>query len=94
MENKNAPRASNWPNMAIILGVFFMAVGHTSVMNGMPEIQFLLIMLGMLLMVLGLILFGISNLRVPVITRWKWLPLATGVMGFVGMGVVLWTEKS
>lgn len=60
------------------------AVGHTSFMDGSPEILFALVLLGMLLMLPGLILFGISNLRVPVIARWKWLPLLTGLMGFTG----------
>ena len=60
------------------------ALGHTSFMDGMPEALFFVVMFGMLLMVPGLILFGISNLRKPVITRWKWLPLFTGLMGFIG----------
>lgn len=65
-------------------GGMLTAVGHTSFMDGMPEPLFALVLLGMLLMLPGLIGFGISNLRVPVITRWKWLPLFTGLMGFIG----------
>ena len=65
-------------------GGMITAVGHTSFMNGMPDALFFVVMLGMILMLPGLILFGISNLRVPVITRWKWLPLFTGLMGFIG----------
>ena len=39
----------------------------------------------MFLMVPGLILFGISNLRKLVLPRWQWLPpLASGAMGFIG----------
>ncbi|HNB53283.1 MAG TPA: hypothetical protein PK530_15135 [Anaerolineales bacterium] len=65
-------------------GGMVVALGHTSFMDGMPEALFFVVMFGMLLMVPGLILFGISNLRKPVITRWKWLPLFTGLMGFIG----------
>ena len=65
-------------------GGMITAVGHTSFMNGMPDVLFFVVMLGMILMLPGLILFGISNLRVPVIAHWKWLPLFTGLMGFIG----------
>jgi len=65
-------------------GGMLTAVGHTAFMDGMPEPLFALVLLGMLLMLPGLILFGISNLREPVIARWKWLPLFTGLMGFMG----------
>lgn len=67
-----------------VWGGMILAIGHTSFMNGMPDGLFLIVMLGMLLMIPGLILFGISNLRKPVITRWKWLPFGTGLMGFIG----------
>ncbi len=40
--------------------------------------------LGLLLLTIGLIWFGILNLRQPVLARWQWLPLATALMGFVG----------
>ena len=65
-------------------GGMLTAVGHTAFMDGMPELLFAFVLLGMLLMLPGLIGFGISNFREPVITRWKWLPLFTGLMGFVG----------
>ena len=67
-----------------VWGGMIVAVGHTSFMNGMPDALFFVVILGMLLMVPGLILFGISNLRKLVIARWKWLPLFTGLMGFIG----------
>ena len=35
-------------------------------------------------MLSGLIWFGILNLRRPVLSHWRWLPLATGLMGFIG----------
>jgi hypothetical protein len=38
--------------------------------------------MGLTVMLIGLILFGIANLRQPVLGQW--LPLATGLMGFIG----------
>jgi hypothetical protein len=35
-------------------------------------------------LLIGLLWFGILNLRQPVLVRWQWLPLATGLMGFIG----------
>jgi len=35
-------------------------------------------------MLIGLIWFGIANLRRPILGRWQWLPLATGLMGVIG----------
>lgn len=63
------------------------AIGHTSFIDGSPEMFFALVLLGMLLMLPGLILFGISNLRAPVVAHWKWLPLFTGLMGFTGFSL-------
>jgi hypothetical protein len=80
-------------------GGMILAVGHIVFMSGLTDVLppaaipfvrtygenlFLLVLLGLLLMIPGLILFGINNLRTPVIARWRWLPLATGVMGFIG----------
>ena len=76
-------------------GGILVAVGHISFMSSLARILpsavgrnlesiFVLVLLGMFLMVPGLILFGISNLRKPVLRRWQWLPLATGAMGFIG----------
>jgi hypothetical protein len=48
------------------------------------ESLFLLVIVGLLLLLIGLIWFGILNLRQPVLSRWPWLPLATGLMGFIG----------
>jgi hypothetical protein len=48
------------------------------------EYLFLLVILGLALLLAGLIWFGILNLRQPVLSRWQWLPLATGLMGFIG----------
>jgi hypothetical protein len=48
------------------------------------ENLFLLLLIGLLLLLVGLIWFGILNLRQPVLRYWQWLPLATGLMGFIG----------
>ena len=49
----------------------------------MPSL-FLLVIIGLLILLIGLIWFGILNLRQPVLRHWQWLPLATGLMGFIG----------
>src|SRR4029453_6484914 len=48
------------------------------------EPLFLLVIIGLLLLLIGLIWFGILNLRQTVVSHWQWLPLATGLMGFIG----------
>lgn len=48
------------------------------------ESFFVLVMIGVLFLIIGLIWFGILNLRQLVLARWQWLPLATGLMGFIG----------
>jgi hypothetical protein len=40
--------------------------------------------IGMILLLAGLIWFGLLNLRQQIVSRWRWLPLATGLLGFVG----------
>jgi hypothetical protein len=76
-------------------GGIVLAFGHVSFMsvleNSIPpsillyvESLFLLVIIGLLLLLIGLIWFGILNLRQPVVSRWLWLPLATGLMGFIG----------
>ena len=44
----------------------------------------LVVAFGLLFLLIGLISFGILNLRRPVLQHWRWLPLATGLMGFIG----------
>jgi hypothetical protein len=103
-------------------GGVLVAIGHVSFMRALPALEpfFLLVILGLLLMTSGLIWFGILNLRRPVLARWQWLPLATGLTGFIGfflfsgeeitavfllfrtlfalgllgLGLILWLEKS
>ena len=85
-----AAQAGRWGKNALRLfciGGVLVAAGHGSFMASLPpfaENLFALVLLGMLLLVSGLIWFGVLNLRQPVISQWQWLPLATGLMGFIG----------
>jgi hypothetical protein len=76
-------------------GGIILAVGHVGFMSSMAELMppslrpyaeslFLIVLIGLLLLIIGLIWFGVLNLRQPVLVRWQWLPLATGLMGFIG----------
>ena len=76
-------------------GGIVLAVGHVSFMSALAdylpssivsyaENLFVLVIVGLLFLLIGLIWFGILNLRQPTLNRWQWLPLATGFMGFVG----------
>jgi hypothetical protein len=67
-------------------GGIVVAAGHAVFMADLriPDGLFVLVFLGLALMLTGLILFGVVNLRQPVLGRWQWLPLVTGIMGFVG----------
>ena len=85
-----AQRAGRWAKNAMRLfcsGGILVALGHTSFVSALPnfaESLFALVLLGMLLLVSGLIWLGILNLRQPVMAYWRWLPLVTGLMGFIG----------
>ena len=72
-----------------------LAIGHVGFMSAIAkyvpasllvytENLFLLVLFGLLLLLVGLIWFGILNLRQPVLRYWQWLPLATGILGFIG----------
>ena len=76
-------------------GGIVLALGHTAFMSPLAAIVplairlyaenlFFLVIIGLLLLIVGLIWFGVLNLRQPVLARWQWLPLATGLMGFMG----------
>ncbi len=76
-------------------GGIVLAFGHISFMSALvddipasillyAENLFPLVIIGLLLLLSGLIWFGILNLRQPVLSRWLWLPLVTGLMGFIG----------
>ena len=86
-------RVGRWGKHALRLftaGGIVLALGHVSFMSGLKaslpfvENLFLLVLVGLLLVLAGLIWFGILNLRRPVLSCWPWLPLATGLMGFIG----------
>ena len=129
-----APRAGKPGKNALRLfcgGGIILAVGHVGFMSSLAEALpaglrpyveslFVLVLIGLLLLLVGLIWFGVLNLRRPLLSRWRWLPLATGLMGFIGfflfggetitatflffrtlfalgligLGLVLWLEKS
>jgi hypothetical protein len=76
-------------------GGIILAVGHVTFMSSLAkyvppslspyaENLFLLVLIGLLLLLIGLIWFGVLNLRQPVLAHGQWLPLATGLMGFIG----------
>lgn len=65
-------------------GGIVVAISHIVFTPVLPFDLFLLVILGMTVMLIGLIWFGIVTLRQPILGRYSWLPLATGLMGFVG----------
>lgn len=93
-----APRLSRPGKYALRLlcgGGMLLAMGHVSFMSALKdsvpasiwpyaENLFLLVLIGLLFLLIGLIWFGVLNLRQPVLRQWHWLPLATGLMGFIG----------
>ena len=93
-----APRVGRLGQNALRLfcgGGILLAFGHVSFMSSLAdylpsailpyaEYLFLTVIIGLLLLLAGLIWFGILNLRQPVLVHWQWLPLATGLMGFIG----------
>jgi len=61
-------------------GGIVLAIGHVSFMSALlpsAEPLFLLVIIGLLFSLIGLIWFGILNLRRPVLRYWRWLPLFT-----------------
>lgn len=93
-----APRVGRQAQYALRLfsgGGIVLAFGHVTFMSSLArylpsairpyaENLFLLVLVGLALLLAGLIWFGILNLRQPVLNHWPWLPLATGLMGFIG----------
>ena len=68
-------------------GGILLAIGHAGFISRLTEETFdlfIFVILGLTVMLLGLILFGIATLRQPVLGRWQWLPLATALTGFIG----------
>jgi hypothetical protein len=96
-----APRVGRPGKNALRLlsgGGMLLAIGHVSFMSALAdyvptallpyaESLFLLVIVGLLLLLIGLIWFGVLNLHHPVVRYWPWLPLATGLMGVVGFFV-------
>ena len=83
---KNALRLFSGGGIVLTIGHFsFMSV----LVDFLPFVEylFILVFIGLLFLLIGLIWFGILNLRQPVLGRWRWLPLATGLMGFIGFVV-------
>lgn len=91
-------RVGRWGKNSLRLfcvGGIVLAIGHISFMSALAEYlppsitpyaesSFILVLIGLLLLTAGLIGFGVLNTRQPVLARWQWLPLITGVMGFTG----------
>jgi hypothetical protein len=81
------------------LGGILLAIGHVSFMTALDQVLpssflplvgdfFILVLIGVFLLVIGLIWFGILNLRRPVLAHAQWLPLLTGLIGFIGFFLV------
>lgn len=79
-------------------GGILLAIGHTTFMSSLADLlpsavlpyaeyMFLAVVLGLVAILAGLIWFGILNLRQQALNQWQWLPLATGLMGFIGFFV-------
>jgi hypothetical protein len=87
-----APRVGRLSRLALSLfvgGGLLVALGHLSFISDAGQFEFLesmfiFVLLGLTLLLVGLIGFGLANLRQPVLGRWQWLPVATGLMGFIG----------
>jgi hypothetical protein len=92
------PRVNRAGRLALRLlagGGIVLAVGHITFMSGLAKFipasvapyadsMFVLVLIGLLGLTAGLIWFGIWNLRQRVLAHWQWLPLLTGLMGFIG----------
>lgn len=80
-------------------GGIVLALGHVSFMSGpglradaFPFDPYFLVLIGGLALLVGLLLFGFTTLRRPVLAYAQWLPLATGIAGlgfFVSGGEVV-----
>jgi hypothetical protein len=88
-----APRVGQPGKIALRLfagGGILLAIGHVSFMSALlpsADPMFLLVIIGLLILLIGLIWFGILTIRQPVSRYWRWLPLTTGLMGFIGFFV-------
>ena len=83
-------RAGRFGKIALALycaGGVLLTIGHIGFMPKSLEWLFVFVLIGLLVMVIGQILFGMANLRKPILGRVPWLPLATGIMGAIGFFV-------
>ncbi len=66
-------------------GVILVALGHIDFTPYSPnEALFVLVLVGVLLMLAGLVLFGVLNVRSRALAYWQALPLITGLLGVAG----------
>jgi hypothetical protein len=93
-----APRAAKAGRTSLRLfcgGGMLLAVAHVGFMDLLGERLpvalrpyaegvFFFVLLGLTLLLGGLIWFGVLNLRRPVLAHARWLPLITGLLGFIG----------
>lgn len=93
-----APRAGGAGRNALRLfcgGGMVVAVTHLGFISALgtyvpaalrPYVEslFFVLIIGLATLLVGLIWFGVLNLRQPLMSRWRWLPLFTGLMGFIG----------
>jgi hypothetical protein len=77
------------------IGGGVLAFGHVSFIKLFAfETAFILVLIGLGVMLLGLIIFGIINLQQRVLACWQWLPLLTGLMGLIGFFILSGEEIS
>lgn len=93
-----AARVGRWGKYALRLfsaGGILLAIGHLTFMSALGaalprsvlqygENLFVFVIVGLLFLLIGLIWFGVLTLRQAILGQWRWLPLATGIMGFIG----------
>ncbi|TAH49341.1 MAG: hypothetical protein EYC68_17395 [Chloroflexota bacterium] len=81
------PRVGRQAKIALTLfcvGGIILAIGHVAFMSAQTDFMFVFVFIGLLILLIGLIWFGVLNLRQPMMNGWRWLPLATGLMGLIG----------
>lgn len=82
-----ARRVERWAKHALRLlcgGGVVLAIGHVAFMPSLGLDWFILVVIGLIALLIGLIGFGVAALRQSILGRWAWLPLATGIAGFIG----------
>ncbi len=69
-------------------GGILLAVGHVSFMPILTFDLFILVLIGLAVMLIGLIGFGIASLRQPILGRWRgclWQPDSWGLLAFFSL---------